>query len=189
MTLFSALRADGREEGLPEGVHRRSSSGACAATHRRARHRSRHRIRCSTSTTASSTSSSGSASTSARKSCEWVKANVHPLDIVFRLAEDHGIVLLNGGGFDAPDWSVRVSFANLDDDVYERHRPGGPRGGPRLRAGLSGLAGAKEPWRRRVGSARPRKRKGRPKPRRNDFAVASRVQAQFGRGATPPRRS
>ena len=49
----------------------------------------------------------------------WVKANVHPLDIVFRLAEDHGIVLLNGGGFDAPDWSVRVSFANLDDDVYQ----------------------------------------------------------------------
>ncbi len=50
---------------------------------------------------------------------DWVKANVHPLDIVFRLAEDHGIVLLNGGGFEAPDWSVRVSFANLDDDVYE----------------------------------------------------------------------
>ena len=50
---------------------------------------------------------------------QWVKANVHPLDIVFRLAEDHGIVLLNGGGFDAPDWSVRVSFANLDDDVYD----------------------------------------------------------------------
>ena len=44
---------------------------------------------------------------------------VHPLDIVFRLAEDHGIVLLNGGGFEAPDWSVRISFANLDDDVYE----------------------------------------------------------------------
>ena len=49
----------------------------------------------------------------------WVKANVHPLDIVFRLAEDHGIVLLNGGGFEAPDWSVRVSFANLEDDVYD----------------------------------------------------------------------
>ena len=48
-----------------------------------------------------------------------MKANVHPLDIVFRLAQDHGIVLLNGGGFDAPDWSVRVSFANLDDEVYE----------------------------------------------------------------------
>jgi aspartate 4-decarboxylase len=49
----------------------------------------------------------------------WMKKNVHPLDIVFRLAEDHGIVLLNGGGFDAPDWSVRVSFANLNDHVYD----------------------------------------------------------------------
>ena len=26
---------------------------------------------------------------------------------------------LNGGGFAAPDWSVRVSFANLNDDVYD----------------------------------------------------------------------
>lgn len=49
----------------------------------------------------------------------WMKANVHPLDIVFRLAEDYGIVLLNGGGFDGPDWSCRVSFANLDDDAYD----------------------------------------------------------------------
>jgi aspartate 4-decarboxylase len=50
---------------------------------------------------------------------KWMKANVHPLDIVFRLAEDHGIVLLNGSGFEAPDWSVRVSFANLNDHVYD----------------------------------------------------------------------
>ena len=48
-----------------------------------------------------------------------MKENVHPLDIVFRLAEDHGIVLLNGSGFAAPDWSVRISFANLDDHVYD----------------------------------------------------------------------
>ncbi len=48
-----------------------------------------------------------------------MKENVHPLDIVFRLAEDHGIVLLNGSGFEAPNWSVRVSFANLDDHVYD----------------------------------------------------------------------
>ena len=48
-----------------------------------------------------------------------MKENVHPLDIVFRLAEDHGIVLLNGSGFEAPDWSVRVSFANLNDHVYD----------------------------------------------------------------------
>ncbi len=50
---------------------------------------------------------------------QWMKDNVHPLDIVFRLAEDHGIVLLNGSGFEAPNWSVRVSFANLDNHVYD----------------------------------------------------------------------
>jgi aspartate 4-decarboxylase len=49
----------------------------------------------------------------------WVKQKIHPLDIVFRLAEDHGIVLLNGSGFEAPNWSCRVSFANLQDDVYD----------------------------------------------------------------------
>ncbi len=50
---------------------------------------------------------------------EYLKKNVHPLDLVFRLAESHGIVALNGGGFDAPDWSLRVSLANLSDEVYE----------------------------------------------------------------------
>src|ERR1700760_4409065 len=50
---------------------------------------------------------------------EYLKKNVHPLDLAFRLAEDHGIVLLNGGGFEAPDWSLRVSLANLDDEAYE----------------------------------------------------------------------
>ncbi len=50
---------------------------------------------------------------------EYLKKNVHPLDLAFRLAEAHGIVLLNGGGFDAPDWSLRVSLANLPDDTYD----------------------------------------------------------------------
>jgi aspartate 4-decarboxylase len=49
----------------------------------------------------------------------YLKKHVHPLDLAFRLAEDHGIVLLNGGGFEAPDWSLRVSLANLPDDVYD----------------------------------------------------------------------
>jgi aspartate 4-decarboxylase len=48
-----------------------------------------------------------------------MKENVHPLDFVFRLAEDHGIVLLNGSGFEAPNWSARISFANLNDHVYD----------------------------------------------------------------------
>ena len=50
---------------------------------------------------------------------EYLKKNIHPLDLAFRLAEDHGIVLLNGGGFEAPDWSLRVSLANLPDKSYE----------------------------------------------------------------------
>ncbi|HEX4507698.1 MAG TPA: bifunctional aspartate transaminase/aspartate 4-decarboxylase [Alphaproteobacteria bacterium] len=50
---------------------------------------------------------------------DWMQKNIHPLDIVFRLAEDYGIVLLNGSGFKGPDWSCRVSFANLGDDSYE----------------------------------------------------------------------
>jgi aspartate 4-decarboxylase len=49
----------------------------------------------------------------------YLKKNIHPLDLAFRLAETHGIVLLNGGGFEAPDWSLRVSLANLGDDVYD----------------------------------------------------------------------
>jgi aspartate 4-decarboxylase len=53
------------------------------------------------------------------KAVDYLKKNVHPLDLAFRLAEDHGIVLLNGGGFDAPEWSLRVSLANLSDDVYD----------------------------------------------------------------------
>jgi aspartate 4-decarboxylase len=50
---------------------------------------------------------------------DYLKKNVHPLDLAFRLAEAHGIVLLNGGGFEAPDWSLRVSLANLPDEAYE----------------------------------------------------------------------
>ncbi|MGO4438269.1 bifunctional aspartate transaminase/aspartate 4-decarboxylase [Rhizobium sp. RAF56] len=50
---------------------------------------------------------------------EYLKKNIHPLDLAFRLAEAHGIVLLNGGGFEAPNWSLRVSLANLPDEAYE----------------------------------------------------------------------
>ena len=49
---------------------------------------------------------------------QWIKKTIHPLDITFKLAQDHGMVLLNGSGFDVPNWSARVSFANLDDDAY-----------------------------------------------------------------------
>ncbi|RBL90026.1 aspartate 4-decarboxylase [Chitinophaga flava] len=48
----------------------------------------------------------------------WLKQNFEPVDIVFRLAERTGVVLLNGGGFDGPEWSVRVSLANLATESY-----------------------------------------------------------------------
>ncbi len=48
----------------------------------------------------------------------FVKANYEPVDIVFRLAEQFSTVLLNGSGFDATEWSARVSLANLTDEDY-----------------------------------------------------------------------
>jgi len=59
----------------------------------------------------------------------WLAATYEPVDPVFRLAAEHAVVLLNGGGFDDAAWSVRVSLANLDDDAY-------PRVGAALRAVL-----------------------------------------------------
>ncbi|EKE01583.1 MAG: hypothetical protein ACD_21C00095G0004 [uncultured bacterium] len=41
-----------------------------------------------------------------------------PIDFVVRLAEEKSIVLMDGGGFDAPNMSVRVSLANLSDEAY-----------------------------------------------------------------------
>ena len=48
----------------------------------------------------------------------WLAETFEPVDPVMRLAEDEGVVLLHGGGFSAPVWSVRVSLANLDDACY-----------------------------------------------------------------------
>lgn len=51
---------------------------------------------------------------------EYLKKNYNPLDVVFRLATETSLVVLNGGGFDGPEWSVRVSLANLNEDDYVR---------------------------------------------------------------------
>ncbi len=50
----------------------------------------------------------------------WLAASFEPIDFVVRLAEERGIVLMDGGGFDAPRMSVRVSLANLPDEAYEQ---------------------------------------------------------------------
>jgi aspartate 4-decarboxylase len=41
-------------------------------------------------------------------------------DVLFRLAEHSGTVLMHGGGFGGPDWSVRVSLANLPEPTYPK---------------------------------------------------------------------
>jgi aspartate 4-decarboxylase len=48
----------------------------------------------------------------------YLQTTYEPVDPLFRLAEQSSVVLLNGGGFDGPEWSVRVSLANLDDLDY-----------------------------------------------------------------------
>lgn len=55
-----------------------------------------------------------------RELAEWLKANFEPVDPIFRLAEKGSVVLLNGGGFDGPEWSVRVSLANLPMASYQQ---------------------------------------------------------------------
>src|ERR1700677_217975 len=51
---------------------------------------------------------------------DFMVANYEPVDVPFRLAENNSIVLLNGGGFDGPEWSVRISMANLMMPAYEQ---------------------------------------------------------------------
>lgn len=48
----------------------------------------------------------------------YLQKTYEPVDALFRLAQQTGVVLLNGGGFEGPEWSVRVSLANLDDLDY-----------------------------------------------------------------------
>lgn len=49
---------------------------------------------------------------------EFIKTNYKPADVLFKLANNYSIVLLSGHGFYGPEWSVRVSLANLDDECY-----------------------------------------------------------------------
>ncbi len=49
---------------------------------------------------------------------DYLRLNYSPLDVVYRLATETSLVVLNGGGFDAPEWSIRVSLANLKEKDY-----------------------------------------------------------------------
>lgn len=47
-----------------------------------------------------------------------IRSRRHPLDFVFQLAREYATVVLPGAGFDAPEWSVRISLANLPEEAY-----------------------------------------------------------------------
>ncbi len=55
-----------------------------------------------------------------REFTKFLRNNYECTDVLFRLAEHSGIVLMHGGGFGGPDWSVRVSLANLAEDTYPK---------------------------------------------------------------------
>ena len=50
---------------------------------------------------------------------DYLVKTYEPIDFVVKLAEKKSIVLMDGGGFDAPNMSVRVSLANLPDQAYK----------------------------------------------------------------------
>ena len=52
------------------------------------------------------------------KFANYLKENYKPVDILYDLAQDSSIVLLGGGGFAGPEWSIRISLANLYDEAY-----------------------------------------------------------------------
>jgi len=51
---------------------------------------------------------------------EFMVKKHEPIDFVWRLAQEKQVVLMDGGGFDAPNMSIRVSLANLPDEAYAR---------------------------------------------------------------------
>jgi aspartate 4-decarboxylase len=55
-----------------------------------------------------------------REFVDYMQATYEPIDVLLRLADQYGTVLLNGSGFDGPLWSVRCSLANLPDDAYAK---------------------------------------------------------------------
>lgn len=51
---------------------------------------------------------------------QYLQDYYKPVDILMRLAEESAIVLLSGSGFHGPEWSIRISLANLNDEAYSK---------------------------------------------------------------------
>lgn len=50
----------------------------------------------------------------------YLQTERNVLEFLFDLSHRYGIVLLNGSGFEGPEWSIRVSLANLHDEDYQK---------------------------------------------------------------------
>ncbi|MHC6180247.1 aspartate 4-decarboxylase [Clostridium sp. JNZ X4-2] len=50
----------------------------------------------------------------------YLKNNYRLIDVLLKLAEESSIVLLSGSGFHGPEWSIRISLANLSDESYSK---------------------------------------------------------------------
>ncbi len=51
---------------------------------------------------------------------QYLQASFKPVDILIRLAEQSSIVLLGSSGFHGPEWAIRISLANLNDESYSK---------------------------------------------------------------------
>lgn len=49
---------------------------------------------------------------------KFIEENYTPFDILYDLAKNYSIILLNGDGFASSRWGLRVSLANLNDESY-----------------------------------------------------------------------
>lgn len=54
------------------------------------------------------------------KFTKYLQENYKPVDILIRLAERSSIVLLGSSGFHGPEWAIRISLANLNDESYSK---------------------------------------------------------------------
>lgn len=48
----------------------------------------------------------------------YLESSYKPVEVLYRLAQESSIVLLSGSGFQGPEWSIRISLANLRDEDY-----------------------------------------------------------------------
>ncbi len=51
---------------------------------------------------------------------KYLQEHYKTVDILIRLAEHSSIVLMSGSGFSGPEWSIRISLANLNDECYSK---------------------------------------------------------------------